>query len=593
MNTPTSSRISTEPYSAPHLGHDPGAANAGINFYIHPPQNRTEYFQQRTEYRRRGHAKTHKLPTYKGLATYLTTFIDPREIGLKLPSEDKPSHILTTATLNERISTKNRSGYLTQLDLWHHYRRYLRLYYVNRHDCPYIYPYLDFDSKDHQGAGDTEKAVAFIQTEIDIDGYSQPSSNGWGLYPKIEVSQTQPEEIRRILLAVADKLTEILHDHGFECRVEAKALPSIREFPSGEIKDGGRGVLGRLPLFECEEDYRAFRKQEAIPIENLRAAFDVQDAPTRETRKARGLSKPFSENKTPRKYQRKPRRPLPTPGDEPNARTRMLTNGYVFCQQQHRPPTPDELLNFYEAGPSARSEERTEAREQRAASISVFLSTTWITSSRHQNNITTPLDLPSSFPDIHACHPELLAIPEVDLVVDVGKAAVRHRRVTMDRSELNLIYSVVVHNFFNNPTHECPRNAIQSVWEIARREGIISRIWRNQYYQAGLKILTESQYLEIMIEYTKPRERPDGSKIPGKARLISPGPNSQRWEEASAVLSSLPNEPTPLTFLGAPYELPFPLGKWLADDDDHHLENCLQAFEQYLRRIKDHQTQGR
>jgi hypothetical protein len=180
---PAASRIQFESLSTPC---DRRTANPAVNFYLDPttlipPRHLGEFFEQATGLRiRRLNKQPHKLrPIWKGLQSFLCTFADPREIGIKFPDDDKPRHILTTEKLNQRIADNNRGGFLSNLELHHHYARHYRLYYCCRHDSPYIYPYLDFDSKGHQGYGDTQEAVEFVKTKLGITGFDQPSTNGW------------------------------------------------------------------------------------------------------------------------------------------------------------------------------------------------------------------------------------------------------------------------------------------------------------------------------------------------------------------------------------------------------------------------------
>ena len=494
------------------LVKDPGR-QSGVCFL--PPINRQQFFDQKSEKSLRRAKLTSPLPD---LQQNLRYFVSDNEMGVKFtshPNPGKPEPFLTTKTLNERIASKSRASFLTNLELHHHYQGNIRLYYVNRGDSKYIYPYMDCDNQPHTAEGDSGQAVRRLIQHYNLDAYTSPTDRGHGFYFCIDVSRSYPEEINTTLHAFADACNHLIITWGLKAKVEAKALPSIRHPINNSIIK--RGLLGRLPVFECLEDYESFLTQRMIPLADVArlaglGATGNTEGPSQAVPDTRTRGKP---KKTPRRAGGKATRKTsqPTPAEQPDSWLRMVSNAYHFGETHGRPPTSDELLDYYNSGPSADGDEIGD-RESRAARVVSFLTSRWINRTQCGPEKWTGGDEAHNKSDLALYADQLSQIPVKDRKIQIGKKCKKRRYNTLDQYELSLIVAVATHNFFNNENHRTPRSAIEQMWIIAHSKGLVSRSWKNEHYTAGIEVLVNAGWLEIAV--------PDNNGN-GRARCLCPG----------------------------------------------------------------------
>ncbi len=507
---------------------------------------------------------------YPGLLTYLKTFMDSREIGIKLSSwgpEAKPKHLLSTEILQDRIDENSRDNLLDNWLLDHYYNKELTLYYCNRIGSDYIYPYLDFDSKGHDGRGDTLEAIEYVKRTLKIQGHHQATTNGAGFYPKIKISLFETD-IRGTLIQFASELTKYIQTAGFEGIVEAKALPAETDLRGFNILS--RGVLGRIPIFESLECYESFKSQRAYSLSafrSFRANKETSEEPSLNSELLESPSIPRKPKKT-RKNKQTMVLERPTPEEEPCAFKRMIRNCYAYSFQYGCQPDIESLLKFYEEGPSARGDE-DKSRTDLASRVIEFCTSKWT-----DKNVTPPSD--PTTPDYFRIHKPIITLNEVAKELEEIQEDDRSiynsgqsRWIHLSLLELNLVYSTIIHNFFHNDNHRCPVTAIQALWEIAYDKGILNRGWRPEFYSIAKKILMKAD----LIVLTKKHEW-KGGRTTGKAAIISPGKNSSRYDEGLEILESLkenitpPSDPTtpdyfrihkPIITLNEPLELRIPI----------------------------------
>jgi hypothetical protein len=555
----------------------------------HPPRNIAELFTQKGQ---RGRRFPSPLPS---LQTFLRTFVSPQEMGYRfLHTKDKPRWFLKTETLNERVAAKNRADFLTGFELNLHYRHHdrFRLYYVNRGDSHHIYPYVDVDNQPHRPGGDSQQAVGRLLAHFGINAHHSPTTNGWCFYPCVDVRLLQPGEINAALNRFADRCNQLTASWGLRVKVEAKALPSITSPITGQVTK--RGVLGRLPRFESEEEYSEFIGQQAIPLALLagRASGPGEGHGSHESSAA--TSAPVPAPGVQRKPRETPRRAgfganrgpgngkgwakttQPTPAEQPDAFQRMLGNGYHYGEIHRSCPNPQQLLEHYNAGPSASDDDSNDDRAGRASRVSAFLATRWKQQAgppSQQAGASSPPSL--SPPPVHFSGPpglgaagekaggasgwidieryvdQLSQIPMNSRNVKISRSAKRVRYCKMDPYELGLVVAVVTHNF-GRGNHRTPRMAVENLWRACHTQGLVGRSWKNEYYTAAMEVLTATGWLEIIV--------PD-NRGHGRARTLCPGPCHPEASRAQALRSELLSlSPPPVHLSGTPNQQDVALG---------------------------------
>jgi|GEM_PF-6410607 len=449
---------------------------------------------------------------------------------------------------------------------------------------------LDIDNR-----GDDFPHVAHAIKELFPELYFEPSTSGKGLHAVVRIShfnQWRPLEDREmhdLVVSWCGRLTRATkaisgRKEGSFCELKGACCYWNKSSESWTL--GTLGRLPRLPLSKLRSIPVISQASFEQRLGRLEGVLEGVSEPLRDSETAR--TPPSAVRKAP-KAKRVQRRPLPTPEQQPDAYKRMTANACTLAATLGRTPTPEELLAFYEAGPSANSEATTPARRDRATKACRFLATVTPSSLRHKSGAP-----PTTF-DLEKHHAEISEIPDTDLVVPVGKNALRKRQVAMSRQELGVVYGTILDNFFRNENHRCARNGIQAVWDIAVRKGIIRRAFRNTYYQAAIRILSDAKLIQIVVEHTKPWEGMDGSRINGKARTISPGPCSSRWGDAQPILAPIIASLRHKS--GAPLkcnDLENTYGAIIPQTQDwttEAIEEALKAHEGYLSSQRKHEDQ--